>query len=192
MEASASQVQAWLDLGLPQSPEEPSDSPQAARCKRWWARQLQSFNAWQQSTDVDATTLIHISDDETEPASSPPPTATSAASGSASAHSPFPSSSPTPSGASWSPHCLRTAAERCAAAEAVSVEEPLEDVLPADPVRERTPPPPRRFKWGSCPKRAGRAVLQCNAWWRYDEAGRRRCWGSLEFPWQRYGEAPDF
>ena len=106
MEASESQVQAWLDLGLPESPEELGDSPQAARCKRLWARQLQSFQAWEQSTDLDATTVIHIGDDDSEPCSSPPMRAPS----SASPHSPLPGTSRTPESTSWSPHCLRAAA----------------------------------------------------------------------------------
>ena len=151
-------MQAWLDLGLPESPEELGDSPQAARYKRWWARQLQSFQAWEQSTDLDATTVIHIGDDDSEPCSSPPMTAPS----SASPHSPLPGTSRTTQSSSWSPHCLRAAAaaQRVAvepdclrgAAQRVAVEDHIEDVLPEIPVRERTPPPPRRHKWGSCPK----------------------------------------
>ena len=39
-------------------------------------------------------------------------------------------------------------------------------------------------------RRAGHAVLQCNAWWRRTTGGQRKCWGSVPFPMSRFAAAP--
>ena len=39
-------------------------------------------------------------------------------------------------------------------------------------------------------RRAGHAVLQCNAWWRRTPGGQRKCWGSVPFAMSRFADAP--